>query len=250
MPTWHHESRPPQHHLTRPPAEFSLKRYLWGNIPALDVLNLADNEGEDSRKRDFDLLFPASGDLRNVIMTILGLPQQYQGSCCVTINDKDFQVVARNIIILLIAHRLDPDTAVPLIIHIWYSAFIPAVMLQILQSIILPMIAPVIDDMKDKADGSLHWAMFKFRNRELRLTLTKEQWMLLPTYFKVPEGLSREEAQKIRHRRNFAPEMLDFCERKFMMWTPAVRQDEMYFRKTGILLPQSASQVGIDTPNP
>jgi len=140
MPTWHRDGRTPQHYLTGPPAEFSLKRYLWGNVPALDVLNLTSNEGEDCRERNFDLLFLASGDLRNVILTIPGLPQSYKGKCCVNINDKDFQVVARNVIMLLVAHRMEPDTAVPLIIHIWYSAFIPAVMLQILQSTILPMI--------------------------------------------------------------------------------------------------------------
>lgn len=129
MPAWHHLGRTPDHYQRIVPEKFSLKRYLLGNIPALDVLKLTNNEGEFSRKRDFELLFAASGDLRNVIKIILGLPQQHQGKCSVIINDKDFQVVARDVIMLLIALHLDTDTAVPLIIRIWYSAFIPAVML-------------------------------------------------------------------------------------------------------------------------
>ncbi|KAF3033830.1 hypothetical protein E8E12_004985 [Didymella heteroderae] len=250
MPTWHHAGRTPQHYLTGPPAEFSLMRYLWGTHPALDVLNLANNEGENSRERHFDLLFPACGDLRNVIKTLLGLPQQYQGKCCVIINDKDFQVVARNVIMLLVAHHLESDIAVPLIIHLWYSAFIPAVMLYTLQSSILPLIAGVCDKIKNKADDSLQAKTYKCRNRELHLVFTKEQWMALPKYFEVPEDLSREKAQAIRHNRYFAPEMLDFRERMFTIWTPPVRQGEMHFRETGLLLPQSTSQVAFDTPNP
>lgn len=48
-----HEGRALRCCLTRPPAEFSIKRYLWENIPALGVRKLDSNEGKDSRKCDW-----------------------------------------------------------------------------------------------------------------------------------------------------------------------------------------------------
>ncbi|KAJ4384482.1 hypothetical protein N0V86_000081 [Didymella sp. IMI 355093] len=157
------------------PQEFSPRTYLLGNIPALDVLKLADNEGDTSKTRNFALLFAASGDLRNVIKTLLGLPQQYQGKCSVVLNDRDFQVVTRNAIMLLAALHLNTNIAVPLIIHTWYSAFIPAVMLQVLQSEILPLITDVCSKIRNKASGSLQAKTFTIRGRILRFVFTKEQ---------------------------------------------------------------------------
>ena len=54
---------------------FSAKKHLWGNMPAIDRLNAASNEGvNDVMNRNVNLLFVASGDLRNVVKTIVGLP--------------------------------------------------------------------------------------------------------------------------------------------------------------------------------
>jgi len=36
--------------------QFGTKKYLWGNIPALDVLQLSRNEG-DLYKKDLHLMF-------------------------------------------------------------------------------------------------------------------------------------------------------------------------------------------------
>ncbi|KAF3053544.1 hypothetical protein E8E11_011605 [Didymella keratinophila] len=220
MPNYCLEGRTPDYVDNKVSKEFSLRRYLLGNIPALDVLKLANNEGDSSRIRDFNLLFAASGDLRNVIKTLLGLPQQYQGKCSVAINDIDFQVVAKNAILLLAVHHLPIDVAVPLIIHVWYSTFIPAVMLHVLQSEILPLITDVCRKIKDKASGSLQAKIFTYHDRTLRLVLTKEK---------------------------FSPEMRDSREQIFNKWTPPVRQGELHYRGTGILLPHSTSQTAFDT---
>lgn len=79
IPGWHREGRNP----TRNPIDFNwkeLQKYLWGNLPALDILNIKDNEGPDASTRDFDLLFAASGDPRNIIKTVVGLPFNYRAS--------------------------------------------------------------------------------------------------------------------------------------------------------------------------
>jgi hypothetical protein len=55
------------------PTTFSSPKILWGNVPAYDVLKLDRDEGMDYRQ-DLGLCFVASGDLRNVISSMVCLP--------------------------------------------------------------------------------------------------------------------------------------------------------------------------------
>lgn len=116
-----------------PAISFGGKKYLWGNVPALDLLNVGKNEGiDDILHRDFNLLFAASGDLRNVIKTVMGLPKDYCGYCKILMNDREFLVVARNIMLLMTAYHFEAETAVPIMIHLWYSSTMPASMVDAL----------------------------------------------------------------------------------------------------------------------
>ena len=46
MPTWHRENRTPAFIGGGPPQQtFGQLRYLWGNVPAYDVVRLEQNEG-------------------------------------------------------------------------------------------------------------------------------------------------------------------------------------------------------------
>ncbi|KJX98206.1 hypothetical protein TI39_contig428g00013 [Zymoseptoria brevis] len=64
-------------------------QHFWGNVPALDVIQLNSNEGADC-KHDLRLLFAASGDLRNVVKSMVSLPGRYRGRTTWVINDVDF----------------------------------------------------------------------------------------------------------------------------------------------------------------
>ncbi|KAF1362388.1 hypothetical protein EJ07DRAFT_174795 [Lizonia empirigonia] len=250
-PGWHREYRTPAFIGDGPPmVQFGAKKYLWGNMPALDILNLKDNEKDIDPKHNFALLFAASGDPRNVFKTIVGLPVQHEGKCDVVLNDWDFDIVARNAIMLLVALHYDPEVAVPMIIHIWYSALLPSGMVQSLQSDILPMIEEVCGKIKSKARDSLQSKTFTIRGRTLRLVLKKEEWMNLVAYIQVPEGLSAKEAQMLRHDIVLAPARIDYRERAMLQWPPALRVGEMYFRSSGVLLPLGCSLAAFDTPNP
>ncbi|KAH7397561.1 hypothetical protein BKA64DRAFT_642709 [Cadophora sp. MPI-SDFR-AT-0126] len=88
------------------------RKYLWGNVPAFDVLNLRQNEGVDTT-RDLRLLLAASGDLRNVAMTVAELPLSYTGQHELILNDIDTDI---------------------------YSARIPAQMFRSLQEKVAPLI--------------------------------------------------------------------------------------------------------------
>lgn len=93
------------------------RKYLWGNVPAFDVLNLRQNEGVDTT-RDLRLLLAASGDLRNVAMTVAELPLSYTGQHELILNDIDTDIVVRNAILLLTALTFDPEIAAPMMLHL------------------------------------------------------------------------------------------------------------------------------------
>lgn len=61
------------------PKTFGVIQYLWGNMPALDILNIKDNEGLDDVHRDVPLLFAASGDIINVVKTVVNIPKGNDG---------------------------------------------------------------------------------------------------------------------------------------------------------------------------
>ena len=53
---------------------FGGRQYMWGNMPALDVLNLQRNEGFEEG-RDYTLLFAGKTDTPNLVPTAeLSLP--------------------------------------------------------------------------------------------------------------------------------------------------------------------------------
>ena len=158
-PTWCREDRRPSY-IGRddgaPLKQFGTNKYLWGNMPALDVLKINDNEGElGIVTRNLALLFAASGDLRNVVTTLAKLPQTYEGELCFVLNDRDFIVVARNTIMLMTALLFDPKDAVPMIIHLWYSAALPRVMVDALRSNVQVTVNDVCSKIKDKPAGSM-----------------------------------------------------------------------------------------------
>ena len=146
VPDYYSSGRQPAFIGDGPPmVTFGEQKYLWGNMPALDILHLEENEGTADTDRDFTLLFAASGDLRNVIKSYVGLPKGYNAKCTLVLNDKEFIVVARNAIMLLAALHFDPETSVPMIIHLWYSALLPAAIVDALRLSILPLIEDVCD---------------------------------------------------------------------------------------------------------
>ena len=77
-------------------------------MPAVDMLNMKDNEGVCDTHSDTNLLFAASGDIRNVVKSVVeGLSDGYDGRCTLVINDINLMVVARNAILLFVAVSLE-----------------------------------------------------------------------------------------------------------------------------------------------
>jgi Domain of unknown function (DUF4470) len=192
----------------------------------------------------------ASGDIRNIVKTVAGLPKAYMGQCDIVVNDSDLDIVARNLILLLVALHFTPDKATTMMLHIWYSALIPKQIFCCLQDDILPLIWKVCVKIQGKPATSLQSKKWKFGTRSLRLVLQKQQWDLLLSYFQVPDGLSTARAQEIRLSTTLAQERKDYLERMLYNKPPAWRVCTMKFRKDGILLPFGFSRRNFDTPNP
>jgi hypothetical protein len=251
VPAWVREGRRPTFIDEGAPMwVLSPPHYFWGNMPALDMLKMKDNEGLQGLDRNFSLLCGASGDCRNVIKTIVDLPSDYTGQLKMVLNDYDFAIVARNVIILLSALHFEPEASASIMIHIWYSALIPAIMLKTLQKEILPSIEDVCAKIKDKLACSIQAKTFKLPHGSLRLLLKKEQWSQLASFFQVPEGLTCQSATALRVQTTLDANKRDFLDIYMFAWPPGQRVGRWNFRKEGILLPFGCSTKEFDTPNP
>lgn len=122
VPGWIKQDRPPSWISdSELSSKFGVNQYLWGNMPAVDILNMEENEGVNDVHRNMSLLFAASGDIRNVVKSIAeGLSEGYDGRCTLVINDLNFMVVARNVILLFLALSLETDEAVTMMIHYYH----------------------------------------------------------------------------------------------------------------------------------
>ncbi|RBA21223.1 hypothetical protein FPRO05_07537 [Fusarium proliferatum] len=224
--------------------------WIFGSVPALDVLKLDGNEGESFQK-SLSLLFAASGDLRNVVKTIAQLAPGWDQPLHITINDRDLNIVGRNAIILLIALTSDDDEqAVDCIIHTWYSSFIRKSDQVVLQQRIRPLIQAVCDKIKDKPDNRILGKTWVFGKRSLRLVLAKGTWDKLLSFVSTANGLNMEIANQFRKAVTLAESQRDFLDRHYAFLPPSHRVAKQRFREHGVLQPFGVGRSEFTIPNP
>jgi len=188
--------------------------------------------------------------MRNVVKTVASLPVTYTGDLFLAVNDLDFDIVARNFIVLLIALTTeDSEQAVQSIIHIWYSASIRPADARLLTEVICPMVEEVCAKIADRAAGSLQAKTWTFGKSTLRLVLEKESWTTLLSYFRLPSGLTYQQAHDKRVAVTKAEKQeepaRDFCVRH-----PEHRVCREKYREDGIMLPFGHSREEFTIPNP
>ncbi|KAI0022893.1 hypothetical protein F4780DRAFT_732073 [Xylariomycetidae sp. FL0641] len=251
-PRWEVERRPPAFMGGPPVTMFNnRKKHLWGNMPAFDLLNLVDNEGA-SYDGEIRLLFAASGDLRNIAKTIAALPASYKSAIHLDVNDFDQDVVARNAIMLMLALIVDdPAVASDYIIHLWYSAFTPPGLVDILQGEIRQRISDVCIKIQNNVLDIPLGQTWIFGQRSLRLVLTKVQWSYLLSRISVSSSLTVAQARANLQSVTLAPERVDCRHRAYYCMSPARRLAAQRFREDGILLPFGSRLTAETwTPNP
>ncbi|KAH7480252.1 hypothetical protein FOMA001_g8824 [Fusarium oxysporum f. sp. matthiolae] len=249
-PEWSVEGRTPTFMSDEAPTPFGGMKYLFGNVPALDVLRLGANEGE-AYGSQLRLLFAASGDLRNVAQTIAELPPSYEQPIDIIVNDREFDVVARNAILLLLALTADDrDEAVDCILHIWYSASIRKSHVDIFKQRIRPLIQNVCHKVKDKPAKRILGKTWTFEKRSVRLVLEKEAWDKLLTFMDVPDGFTINKANEVRKAVTLARSRVDRRDRDYLFLSPSHRVARQRFRQDGLLLPFGARRSEHCEPNP
>ena len=236
-------------------------------MSALDVLRLRSNEGEFFSE-DIKLLFAgqyahspfsrlfthmrtASGDPRNIVKTFAALPQTYHGTLSVTMNDHDPHIVARNIIICILAASVgDTGEASESIIHIWYSAFIRQADLDLLTAHVLPLVQDVSSKIGDKSSASLLSKTWQIRGCSLRIVMNKKAWLLLLSCLTVNPGLTLQQAQALRLAVTNGYNHRDDRDRVAVRQLAAHRVSKQKHNEDGMILPLGHSRDEFVIPNP
>ncbi|KAI9339359.1 hypothetical protein BDR26DRAFT_862298 [Obelidium mucronatum] len=113
--------------------------YLWGNMEAVDVFNLSD---EEVGFAEFRAVFAASGDFRDVIMSVNGL--RSGSEFCnfnIHVNDWGPMAAARNLLLLVLLAHPDNLKLVDAVIATWYSVCMTDSQMAKIQEILLPLLA-------------------------------------------------------------------------------------------------------------
>ncbi|CAI7658005.1 unnamed protein product [Penicillium glandicola] len=251
-PDWYTEERDPSFYKKKDPSEPDVndgKISWWGSMPALDLLKLDGNEGKDAPPK-IRLLLTSSHDIRDMVETIARLPDTYSGQCEIAMNGIHPQIFAQNIILLLVAFHFPPEEAVPIMIHLWYSALIPASVLAGLRTKLLPLIEEVCSEVARKRSRKLLKWVWKKNKAILHLELVREEWERLRDCLQVPSRLSATRAARNREKVMLAPRREDLFHRFLYAQPRHWRVSTMKFRRDGILLPFGCSRKEFDTPNP
>ncbi|KAL4911349.1 hypothetical protein BDW74DRAFT_164872 [Aspergillus multicolor] len=218
---------------------------LLTNPGTIDLLQLKDNEGE-AVSQDFALLLAASGDLRSLMKTINSLPETYSGTLDFNLNDNEEMVVARNIILLIIAFSFPPSEASVIMIHLWYSAFLPKHLLEAVQSRIVPLFQDV-SSLTQEEPTKLLKKTFSYHNITLTATLPKRAWEKILSNFanssnpldgwKLAEVLQTSYAAENDIYGQLHQHVLGFLT-KFCEKLPALRMNVSFLNMDPINLPQ------------
>ena len=213
---------------------FQPPRDLYGTIAAYDVLNLAHNEG-NTHNEDLNLCFAASGDVRNIIKSIVGIPDNYNGTVMCIINDRDQLIVARNVVMLLTSLVFPPAIAAEIMLHIWYSARLKPKMLQDVKDRVRPLIVQALKKFEQETNDNLLSETWTFGSRVLSLCLYEGQWRFILMMFDAKHPVSNSEIHKQYMMLNATG--MDILEHQLSQMSPSRRVCIVRMRESGMLLP-------------
>ncbi|CCL98308.1 uncharacterized protein FIBRA_00302 [Fibroporia radiculosa] len=214
---------------------------LWGNIPAIDILNLHHNE--QNIRSDLAIAFIASGDLRDVIRTINELPPDYPGELTVVLNDSNPMIVARNLIILLLLGMIEnKHQAADIAVHVWYSAFLPNLYHTQIQLVFQNILSSF-----DHASGSLSCPLSS--KSRLEGCVGRETFSTIAQCLISDAAYQVGDAQNELSRARLYNTSEDRLHRQYWPLEPSHRLAFHEFRTYGLLLPFGAANAHFNYPN-
>jgi hypothetical protein len=185
------------------------------------------------------------------VKTFAALPHSYDGTLSVTMNDHEPHTMARNVIMCLLAASVDSgEEASECILHVWYSAFIRQIDLDLIATHVLPLVQAVCEKIKDKSTGSLHAKTWRIKNCSLRLVLNKDAWELLLSCLTVHPEITLERAWVLRLAITNSFKHQDDRDPLAVRQSPAHRVSKQRFNEAGIILPFGHSRKTFVIPNP
>ena len=192
-------------------------------------------------------MYLASGDLRNMVKTVISLPSTYTNRCTIVLNDMDRYVVARNAILLILALILDPHEAPEILLHVWYSARLTPRIAMILQEKVKPMVLDVLQKIRYKSDSTILAKTWSSRRVSISVRFYKSQWMFLLKMLEAEMTLEKAESERkyiMLHK-----DRLDFRERNWFNFYPGSRWCANKLLETGVLLPVGHCNDDFTVPN-
>ncbi|KAF8873189.1 hypothetical protein BD779DRAFT_311437 [Infundibulicybe gibba] len=217
--------------------------YLWGNVPAIDFLNLAHNEKQAAIDQDFKICFAASGDIRNLVKTVNGLPEGYHGKCEILLNDINDIVVNRNLVALFALLDSGPsiEEAAELAIHLIYScALTPRMEAHLHHCISKVYENPGCDGFRNTS--------FNMRGKG-KLTILQNTSGIDLIYTMLNSAYPLATAVNGMHKTMLNSQRTDYVERFLCDLEPRHRLSVMRFRKSGVLAPFSLDLAHFTQPN-
>ncbi|KAF7718076.1 Uncharacterized protein PECH_002412 [Penicillium ucsense] len=191
------------------------------------------------------------GDLGNVVQTLAKLPDEWNHRLQITINDGDAEIIARSIILLLIAVFVDDiDQAIECMIHVWYSAFIRLSDSELLHTQIKPMLERVRNTIKDKDPESLRAKTWTRGNRSIKVVLKQRTWMTLPRMLDRANQINPIDAFASRRATVLCRHRWDHRDGFMMKLPPKQRTAHVRYLLHGLLLPFGHNRVEFVVPNP
>ncbi|RXW19088.1 hypothetical protein EST38_g6766 [Candolleomyces aberdarensis] len=231
------------------PGDFNGGSVLWGNMPAIDLINLGANEAD--AQKDFSLAFVASGDLRHMMKTVNSLPSNFTGKLDILINDANPYVFCRNLALLLILACVpDEKLAADIALHFWYSVFMPAEY----RLRVLWRITSFMKHFGDPATRGKPYPLGPTSNLTVPW-LDEGHKKCLQHYMFDPEtspeytGVTIDDAQAEYDRVRMAPSRRDYRDRMYALLKPSHRVAFYQYRQYGIVLPFGAANAHFNNAN-
>ncbi|KAJ6485552.1 hypothetical protein C8R45DRAFT_1145973 [Mycena sanguinolenta] len=243
QPTWMVEKRTPIFVGNDGPRQVVFGAFgnnVWGNVPAINCLQLKRNEGQRAASMDLKLCFAASGDIRNLIMTVNDLPDNYTGKCSILCNDHNGVIVNRNLVILfvLLSAGADVVDTAELAVHLMYSAALTPAMADYVQGCIETIYGthgPQSGVWDTRGDGKIHSLQWL---RDIQPAL-----QMFRSKYKLPVAIANI------HSILWSPGRVDYRDRYLSKLEPNHRLVFSRFRTTGVLAPFGVDVSHFTEPN-
>ena len=174
------------------------------------------------------------------IETVAALPEDYSGKLQFFVSNRCEEIIARFLLSVLVLDQIsDPNMAVDMVIHLFYSVFLPKVYLEIIQGII-KRFAELLED-------GIYWP----GGRPGYIKLSQSPWSHVVTLLQTWQHstLTMNSAQREYDRMRNAPNREDYRERMYASLRPSHRVAFLEFRQFGLVLPFGSLNAHFNAPN-